>query len=174
MQQEHAPVDPSHEHAVRELVRHLEDSWNRNDGAAYASVFMDDSDYIAFDGTHLKGHGANAEHHQRLFDSVLRGSRLKFEHVKVRFLTATVALMHGDGAVLMPWHSEIVPRRRSLQTFVVVKEEDVWRIAAFHNVRVRPLSLPRGLALRLILAFFRLRTVLAAHHRPVVPGGRLN
>lgn len=168
MQHDHREHE-RHDLAIGALTGHLENAWNRNDGAAYASVFTDDSDYIAFDGTHVKGRAANAAHHQRLFDSVLRGSRLKFEHVTVRLLTPEVALMHGDGAVLMPWHSEVVPKRRSLQTFVVVKDGNVWRIAAFHNVRVRPLTLPGGVALTLLLAFFRLRTALAAHRRHDAP-----
>jgi len=36
----------------------------------------------------------------------------------VRFLTGSVALMHGDGTVLLPWQSHVVPSRHSLQTFV--------------------------------------------------------
>ncbi len=154
-----------HEEEVRALVRHLEDTWNRNDGLSYAALFTGDCDYIAFDGTYLKGREANAEHHQRLFDSVLRGSRLKFTRVAVRFLSPDVALMHGDGSVMMPWQSTVVPARRSLQTYVVVKEEDGWRIAAFQNVRVRPLRMPRGIALNILLTLFRLRTALSTRRR---------
>jgi uncharacterized protein (TIGR02246 family) len=150
------------ETTVRALTTHLEHSWNANDGFQYASVFTEDSDYIAFDGTHLKGRRANAEHHDRLFRSVLAGSRLMFDGVTVRFLAPTVALMHGDGSVMMPWQATIAPSRRSRQTYVVVKESDTWRIAAFQNVRVRPLAVPRGLGLRVLLAFFRLRTAVAA------------
>lgn len=149
------------ERTLRALVRHLEVSWNRNDGTDYASAFTEDCDYIAFDGTHLKGRKTNAEHHQLLFDTVLRGSRLKFENVTVRFLSPTVALLHGDGSVLMPWQSKVAERRRSLQTYVCVKKDKTWKIAAFQNVRVRPLTLPSGPTLRLILLFFELRTALS-------------
>jgi uncharacterized protein (TIGR02246 family) len=98
---------PADELAIRDLTRHLADSWNGHDGAAYAAVFTEDSDYIAYDGTHLKGRSQNADHHQRLFDTVLRGTRLVFDQVGVRFVTPDVAVMHGDGSVLMPWHAEI-------------------------------------------------------------------
>jgi len=160
------------ERALRALIRHLEVSWNRNDGSDYASVFTEDCDYIAFDGTWLKGRNSNAEHHQRLFDTVLRGSRLKFENVNIRSLSPTAALLHGDGSVLMPWHSEIANKRRSLQTYVCVKEDNSWKIAAFQNVRVRPLALPNGLTLRLILLFFELRTALSRilSRKTAVPG----
>ena len=33
-------------------------AWNGGDGAAYAALFTEDCDYVAFDGTHLKGRQA--------------------------------------------------------------------------------------------------------------------
>jgi uncharacterized protein (TIGR02246 family) len=158
-----APLDTrqADETAIRALVRHLEDSWNANDGHRYAAAFTEDCDYIAFDGTYLKGRQANAAHHQALFESVLRQTRLTFENVTVRFVAPTVAIMHGYGSVLMPWQATVTPRRLSLQTYVIVREGDTWRIAAFQNSRVRPLAVPKGVALRLLLWFFRARTALA-------------
>src|SRR5688572_23651667 len=123
--------------AIIRLTKHLADTWTRHDAEAYASVFTENSDYIAFDGNHLEGRKANERHHAALFESVLRGSRMAFENVTVKFLTLDVAVMHGMGTVLLPWQREVTPRRRSLQTYVVVRQDGVWRIAAFHNVRVR-------------------------------------
>jgi len=149
------------ERAIRDLPRHLAESWNRHDGTAYAAVFTEDSDYIAFDGTHLKGRKQNADHHQRIFDTVLRGTRLVYENVSVRFLTPDVAVMHGEGSVLMPWHATVTAGRRSIQTYVVVRQGGVWRIAAFQNARVRPMRLPKGFTLKLIMLMFRLRIALS-------------
>jgi uncharacterized protein (TIGR02246 family) len=156
---------PADERAILELTRHLAESWNRHDADAYASVFSDNSDYIAFDGTHLEGRNANARHHARLFESVLRGSRIVFEDVAIKFLTTDVAVMHGMGSVLLPWQRAVTPGRRSLQTYVVVRQDGTWRIAAFHNVRVRPMRLPTGLGLRLIVLAMHARTVLAGRRR---------
>jgi uncharacterized protein (TIGR02246 family) len=151
------------ERRIRDLTRQLAEAWNRNDGAAYAALFTEDGDYVAFDGTHLKGREENARHHDRLFEGVLRGTRLVYEDVSVRFLTEDVAVMHGYGSVLMPWQSTVAPRRRSLQTYVVVKQDGAWRIAAFHNTRVRPL--PTGFALRLITLMIRARARFSARGR---------
>lgn len=54
----------------------MANAWNSGDGEAYADLFAEDCDYVAFDGTHLSGRSANARHHQALFDTVLVGSRL--------------------------------------------------------------------------------------------------
>ena len=161
---------------VRALVRQLEDSWNANDGHGYASAFTVDCDYIVFDGTYLKGRLANADHHDALFRSVLRDTRLAFENVTVRFVAPTVAIMHGYGSVMMPWQATVVSRRRSVQTYVVVREDDAWRITAFQNSRVRPLAVPRGWALRLLLLFIRLRTAVATPPttRTSTPGVRVS
>jgi uncharacterized protein (TIGR02246 family) len=149
--------------ALAGLVRAMAEAWARGDGAGYGRLFAEDSDYVAFDGTHLRGRQANAEHHQRLFDTVLRGRRLVFEGEPViRFLTPDVAVLHTMGSVVMPWQHGVTARRRSNQTMVAVREGDGgWRVAAFHNTRYRPTALPTGAMLRLILAIMRLRTRFA-------------
>jgi uncharacterized protein (TIGR02246 family) len=145
--------------SIRKLPAGLANAWNAGDGAAYADFFTSNCDYIAFDGTHLKGRAQNASHHQLLFDTVLRDSRLVFEDdVDVRLLGTEVALMHAKGSVLLSWHSTLPPSRRSIQTFVLVRTGESWRIRAFQNARIRPMTLPQGFALRLLLAAMRLRT----------------
>lgn len=162
-------TEPLDEQAIRALTRYLEEAWNRGDGFSYAALFTEDCDYIAFDGAHLTGRPANAKHHDILFDSVLYGSRLRLTGVTVRFITSELALMHADGSVSMPWQSPDAPKRRSLHTYVVVRNDDGWRIAAFQSARVRPLSVPRGFALKLLRGFVRLRTLFAA--RNLEPAG---
>jgi len=69
--------------------------------------------------------------------------------------------MHGLGSVLFPWHTTVPANRRSIQTYVAVRREGEWRIAAFHNARVRPTPLPGGVALKLLVLGFRARAALA-------------
>jgi len=149
--------------AIRALTLRLAEAWNRNDADAYAALFAEDSDYVTFDGSHLKGRTVNAASHRALFETVLKGSRAAYEpDIAVRFLTPDVAVMHAYGSILLPWQRTVVPSRRSLQTYVVKRDQGGWRIHAFHNTRVRPMKLPRGLMLRLIVGFMRLRAALAS------------
>lgn len=64
------------EMAIRDLFQRLLDSWGSGDGYAYAAHFTQDSDYVAFDGTHYKGCEENAIVHQQLFNTWLKGTRL--------------------------------------------------------------------------------------------------
>lgn len=154
--------DDLDEQAIRALPRYLEEAWNRGDAISYAASFTDDCDYVSADGSRLTGRASNAEHHVRLFDSVLYGSRLRLRNMTVRFITSDLALMHADASVSMPWETAAPRKRRSLHTYVVVRTDDGWRIAAFQAAAARPLALPRGCTLRLLRAFFRLRTALAS------------
>jgi uncharacterized protein (TIGR02246 family) len=158
----HAEYEAASRDAIVDLTHRMEHAWNTADGNAYASSFTEDSDYIAFDGTHLRGRAANARHHQQLFDTVLAGSRLVFESEPVvRFLSEDVAIVHAMGSVLLPWQSHVTRKRRSNQTLVAVRRPEGWRFTAFHNTRHRPMKLPTGLPLTLLLALFKLRTSLA-------------
>jgi uncharacterized protein (TIGR02246 family) len=126
------------ETAIRQLFENLVTSWNKGDGEAYAAQFTKDSDYIAFDGTHFKGRRANAENHQRLFDTFLKGSTLEQQRVTaLRFLTPEVALLHMTGTVKLKWQKSVAPGRFSIQTLVAVKQNGEWKFAAFQNTRIQ-------------------------------------
>jgi uncharacterized protein (TIGR02246 family) len=53
--------------AIRTLYKQMLDGWNSESGDAFARPFTDDSDFIGFDGTHMKGCQEIASFHQMLF-----------------------------------------------------------------------------------------------------------
>lgn len=163
-------IHPRDARAIRTLPRYLEEAWNRGDGLSYAALFTDDCDFVALDGTRLAGRAANAAHHQKLFDTVYRGSALRVGPVTVRVVTPDLALMHAEGAVFMPWHSAGAQGRRSLETYVVVRTDDGWRIAALQSAKVRPMSAWRSLARHGLRVFVKLRTLLSTA-RGLEPAG---
>src|SRR5829696_2176912 len=110
------------EEAARDLYRELMDGWNRGSGEAFAAVFAEDGDLVAFDGTHFEGREEIAPFHQQLFDKWLKGSRLVGEVKDVRFLGPDVAVMHAVGSMVMRGKSEPSPERDSIQTLVTVRE----------------------------------------------------
>jgi uncharacterized protein (TIGR02246 family) len=134
-------TDPAaDEMAVRDLLVRLFEAWCQGDGEAYGACFTENSDYIAFNGIHLRGRQENARLHSALFRGVLKGSTISAEVSFLEFLAPTAALVHTVGR----------GRKRSFQTYVVVKLGNEWRIRSFQNTRVQPLSawLTRKLAAR--------------------------
>jgi len=139
-----APKDKeADENAIRGLVDRLSEAWGQGDGRAFAAVFAADADYVVFDGTRLKGRKAIGEAHQRLFDTVLKGTKLSGRVTGVRFLTPDVAVVHGEGGVLRPGEAEVSPRQRSVQSLVAVRRGGGWAVEAFHNTRLQPPGPPR-------------------------------
>ena len=132
--------DPADEAAVRGLYQQLMDGWNRGSGDAFAAVFAEDGDLVAFDGTHFEGREEIAPFHQELFDKWMKGSRLVGQVKDVRFLSPDVALMHAVGGTVLRGKSEPVPERDSIQTLVATRQHGEWRLAAFQNTRLHPVG----------------------------------
>ena len=108
----------------------MTEAWVRGDAGAYAECFTEDSDYVTFNGMHLRGRAENREAHGPLFRSVLKGTRIDPVVEDLAFLAPDVALLHTASTA----------RGKSLQTFVIVKRDGQWQIRAFQNTRVRRFS----------------------------------
>jgi uncharacterized protein (TIGR02246 family) len=125
-----AVVTTDDEIAIRSLLTRLHNAWGRGDGAAYAQCFAEQSDYITFNGMHLRGRKENAALHSALFRGVLKGTKLSAEIESIELLSSSIALVHTAGS----------GRKRSYQTYVLVKSRADWLIRSFQNTRVQPLS----------------------------------
>ena len=119
------------ETAIRSLLTRLYNAWARGDGAAYAQCFAEESDYITFNGMHLRGRIENAALHNALFRGVLKGTTISAEIQSIALLSGGIALVHTAGS----------GRKRSLQTYVLVKSGAEWLIRSFQNTRAQPVSI---------------------------------
>jgi uncharacterized protein (TIGR02246 family) len=135
--------EPTERRAILELGHALQDAWNRGDAAGYASLFSDDADYVAWNGSHGRGRQAIEDAHQWLFDGRLAGSRMVLiddgaestQPESLRFVRPDVAIMVTSGAVTSAGQNATGPGHQSVQTFVLVKNGRRWQVAAFHNTR---------------------------------------
>jgi uncharacterized protein (TIGR02246 family) len=123
------------EDAVRAIHGRMIDAWNAGDAAAFAAPFTDEADFIAFEGTHLKGRGEIASFHRQVFDTVVKGTRLEGEVKFVRFLSTAVAAMHSAVRVILQGQTEASPSRDSMQLTVVAKRDGEWRSEGLMNAR---------------------------------------
>ncbi|MCP1310083.1 SgcJ/EcaC family oxidoreductase [Paenibacillus tyrfis] len=133
--------------AMQELFTALSDAWNRGDGAAFGECFTEDADYVTFMGQHLKGRKQIAEVHQWLFNGPLKGSTLESSaaaELRPRFVTPEVAIVHGIGEAKLADPAQDSTDRGSINTNVVVNQNGVWKITAFHNCRIQEIPGGRG------------------------------
>ena len=123
------------EGAIRAIHQRMIDAWNAGDAVAFAAPFTDEADFVAFEGTHLKGRREIASFHQRIFDTVVKGTRLQGEVKFVRFLSAALAVMHSVVRVTLQGQTEASPSRDSMQLTVVAKRDGEWRSEGLMNAR---------------------------------------
>ena len=133
---------PDDEAAIRKLYQQMIDGSNSGNGDAFAAPYTDDSDFIGFDCTYMKGHQEIASFHQMLFDKFLKGSHLIGKIRSIRFVTMDVAVMIAVGGTVMAGQSDIEPERNSIHTIVAVKRNSNWYFTAFQNSRVQYIGRP--------------------------------
>jgi len=131
--------------SVEDTLTSLAAAWNDGDATAYADLFTPDATYVIFDGTVVRGRAAIEEGHRALFAGPLRGFRMEppTAAVPVRYLGAGVAHVLATGGTRPPGQEELPSDRASVVSFVLVRDGEDWRIAAFQNTRA---ALSRGRA----------------------------
>jgi monofunctional chorismate mutase len=123
------------ENPIRGVHRRMIDAWNAGDGAAFAAPFTNDADFVAFEGTHLKGRHEIASFHRRMFETVVKGSRLEGEVKFVHLLGAALAVMHSVVRVTMRGQTVPSAGRDSMQLTVLTTRDGEWRVRALMNAR---------------------------------------
>jgi uncharacterized protein (TIGR02246 family) len=125
----------SYEQIVSDVATGLERAWNAADGAGFARPFAEDADFVNIRGEHFRTREAVASGHQAIFNTIYRGSVVRYEPAGVRALAPTVLLAHVKSTLKAPT-GPLAGEHRSLFTMVLVQAGDEWRIAAFHNTLI--------------------------------------
>jgi uncharacterized protein (TIGR02246 family) len=123
------------ERTVTQLIAQLENAWNAADGAAFAEPFAEDADFVNIRGEHIRTREAIAMGHQGIFNTIYKGSVVRYQVAGVRSIAPGVLLAHVNATLNAPT-GPLAGEHRSLFTVVLAQNEDGWRIAAFHNTLV--------------------------------------
>jgi uncharacterized protein (TIGR02246 family) len=121
--------------AISRIIEQMVAAWNKGSAAEFAAPFTGSADFVAFEGTHLRGRQQIEAFHRPLFEGPLKGSLLAGEVRFVRLLTPDLAVMHATGRVTLPGRTEPSESRDSMQLFVVVHVAGAWRAEAMLNAR---------------------------------------
>ena len=123
------------EAAIRANVEQMAKGWNMKSGAEFAKPFAEDSDYVVINGMHIKGHAANAESHQHIFDTIYKDSSIVPIVKQIRFLRPDIAVVHGESNLTFKINGE-ERRGKGMVTLVMTKEKGKWSIATFQNTAI--------------------------------------
>jgi uncharacterized protein (TIGR02246 family) len=120
---------------IKEMHARMIEAWNKGSGSGFAAPFSPDADFIAFEGSQLKGRAQIAQFHQMLFETSLRGTRLEGGVHFVRFLRPDLAVMHAWATNSLPGQTNVSSSRDSMQLFVATKQDGYWQFDAMQNSR---------------------------------------
>ncbi|WP_378742707.1 SgcJ/EcaC family oxidoreductase [Nocardia brasiliensis] len=113
---------------TNEILRALEQGWHSGDGAAFAAPFAEDVTFIDVLGRVQQGRSVVANEHQKLFDTIYRGSKWRIRVEKTRNLSDRVVVLNTISELFVP-DGPRAGTTANIQTVVLVDGE----IAYFHN-----------------------------------------
>ncbi len=133
------------ENGIRAMITAQTEAWNRGDAKAYSKFFHEDGSFTNIMGTTSFGRQGFESRHEELFATIYKGSNLKLTIKRLKFLRPDVAL--ADIEAKLDGYSKLPPGIRTepdgiLRTRlqqVLIYENGMWGIAAFHNVDLKPL-----------------------------------
>ena len=120
-------------HDVLETAYHnLLAAWNQRSAEDFAALFADDGEVIGFDGSEMKGRAGIAVELQRIFIDHETG-RYVGKVRQVHQVTPQVALIRAVAGLVPAGASDLNPDLNSVQSLVLKKVGDRWRIVLYQN-----------------------------------------
>jgi len=126
---------PEAAEAIRELVDAYERDWNTHDPTAVAAYFTEDADLIMGNSARVSGRQEIRDWWRAYFDEIDPGRRGTFSVRSIRVLAPDVALLDVDSTTAgRDAAGGELPVRRARGTWVVVRREGDWRVAALRGL----------------------------------------
>jgi uncharacterized protein (TIGR02246 family) len=112
---------------LKEMHERMIEAWNRGSAAGFAAPFAPDADFIAYEGTQLKG--------RTQFETTLQNTTMEGGVHFIRFLRPDFAVIHAWSTSSLPNERNASSSRDSLQLFIATKHGGYWQFDAMQNSR---------------------------------------
>jgi uncharacterized protein (TIGR02246 family) len=120
---------------ARKVVDEINDAWAKNDADLFADVYTDNASFILSGDRYFQGRNVIHQGLKMNFAGPHKGTSLITVVVEGKLVAPGVATLVTEGGVLLPGQTEPDWERALRATWVVVKEADRWRVAAYQNGR---------------------------------------
>lgn len=108
-------------------------AWAKNDADGVANAFTEDGILILPGDVYKKSREEIRAFMAAAYAGPFKGTGVTGRPVDVRFATDDVALLRTHGGILAPGEKEIAPELAVRSTWVVVKRDGEWKLAAYQN-----------------------------------------
>ena len=117
------------------MIAATTDAFSRHDASGWVKFCTPDAQLVTVRGESMKGIAAIEKGLTTIFQTRGRSVRLQTLDVAVRFIRPDVALAHVTNELsgLLGPDGQTLPAHQELSIRVLVKDQGVWRITAFHN-----------------------------------------
>jgi len=118
--------------AVLAVIQAVYAAWEANDADEFVAVYLDDATVVQ-PGVHKKNRQEIRTTMAAGFAGPLKGSRVIDTPQEVRFVNDETAIVVSEGGIVFPGEATCPSDRLVRATWVVVKRDGHWLVAAYHN-----------------------------------------
>jgi uncharacterized protein (TIGR02246 family) len=118
--------------AILEVLARVYKAWEANDAEAFVADYTDDATVVQ-PGVYKKSREEIRATMAAGFAGPLKGSRAADQPVNVRFLTGDSAIVVSEGGIMFPGQDAVARERLVRATWVLVRRDGTWLVAAYHN-----------------------------------------
>jgi uncharacterized protein (TIGR02246 family) len=113
----------------------LAQAWNDGDGVRYGEQFTDEAHFVNIRGAHMQGAETIARGHQAIFDSIYKGSTVRYSVVETQPITedCLLGMVHAE---LDAPSGPLQGSHQALITTLLVRDGERWKVRHFHNTLV--------------------------------------
>jgi uncharacterized protein (TIGR02246 family) len=129
----YGPFTSAKEKEALSVPLRLVGAWAKNDAEGVANVFIEDGVMILPGDVYKTSREEIHAFMAAAYAGPFKGSGVTGRPVDVRFVSEDVALLRTHGGILAAGETEIDPELAVRSTWVVVKKNGEWKLAAYQN-----------------------------------------
>lgn len=131
--------------AIAALTQKVVSAWAYHDADTFASVFTDDGTMI-LTGVYCEGRDEVRAYMAEAFAERYKGTQVTGNPISMRFLGQDTAILLSHGGVLEPGETEVSDHGAIRASWLVVRQDGQWRVAAYQNTPRHDMNAPAASA----------------------------